>query len=119
MNFEPIKSIQFSLLEKKSEIRENNNASYSKKITSKFTFPDNFVKNEESLEELCEQMYQDLLANVKDDFDSLGLWIEYGVEYDNIIVDSAISIKTLDDIKEYSKIDINPIYEFFKMNVKE
>ena len=113
MNFEPIKSIQFSLLEKKSEIREDNNASYSKKITSKFIFPVDFVKNEESLNELCEQMYQDLLVNVKDDFDSLGVWIEY----DNIIVDSAISIKTLEDIKEYSKEDINPIYEFFKMNV--
>lgn len=115
MNLENIKSIQLSLLYKKSEIDSSTGkAVYEKKVTAKFTFPIDFPKNEESLQTVCQEMYADLLKNVRDESDYLGIWIEY----DSITLDNAVSLKTLQDIMMYSKDNVYPIYEFFKMTIQ-
>lgn len=113
MDLEEIKSITLSLLKKESDI-EDNTASYSKKVTVKFTPPFDFPRTDEMFEALLTNMYEDLLVNTSGDPDSLGIWIEM----DSIIIDNALSLNTLDDIKTYSQEDINPVWEFFKMTLQ-
>jgi hypothetical protein len=112
MNLEKIRSIQLSLLKKETDIK-NNEAEYSKKITAKFTFPVDFPRTEEYFSMLLENMYSDLMKNAPEDADCIGIWIEM----DTITLDNALSLRTLDDIKMYSKEDLNPAYEFFKMTM--
>ena len=108
-------SIQLSLLKRKTEInKKTNKADYLKKKTVKFTFPVDFPRTEEMFKALVEDMHKDLMNNAPDDIDSIAMFLEY----DHIIVDNAISLQTLDDIKMYSKDDVNPINEFFKMTLK-
>jgi len=114
MNLELIKSIQISLLHKESEINSENKAAYSKKITAKFTFPLDFPRTEEAFSILLTEMYHDLQKHAPDDVDSIAIWIEY----DNVIIENAVFIRTLDDIKEYAKEEMNPIFEFFKMTIQ-
>ena len=111
MNLEEIKSITLSLLKKETDPDSENKATYSKKVTAKFTPPSDFPRTEEMFEVLLKNMHEDLLKNITGDPDSLGIWIEM----DSITIDNAISLQTLDDIQKYSKEDINPIWEFFKM----
>jgi len=118
MNLEEIKSITLSLLKKESDI-EDNTASYSKKVTAKFTPPIDFPRTEEYFSALLENMYSDLMKNATEDCDSIGI----GIEMDTITVDNALSLRTLDDIKMYSSKspndeDINVAYEFFKMTLQ-
>jgi hypothetical protein len=100
-------------MKRDSDINESSKAEYLTKKTAKFTLPSDFPKEEEMFALLCKDIYEDLLYNAPDDIDSLGLWIEY----DTITVDNAISLGTLETIQEYSKEDINPSYEFFKMTL--
>ena len=113
MNLEEIKSITLSLLKRETDVKDNT-ATYSKKVTVKFTPPVDFPRTEEMFESLLEHMYQDLLKNATGDPDSLGIWIEM----DSITIDNALSLQTLDDIQKYSKEDINPAWEFFKMTLQ-
>jgi hypothetical protein len=112
MNLESIKSIQFSLMKKETDM-ENGKAEYTKKISAKFVLPPNFPKEEEMFESLVKKIYEDLMTNAPEDADSLGLW----VERDTDTLDNAISLNTLIDIQAYSAEKINPIYEFFKMTM--
>ena len=116
---DPIKSVQLSLLEKKTDPNKLNKADFLKKKTVKFTLPKTFPKRYEYFEVLLEQMYADLLVDAPSDADSIGIWIDYGTT----IVDNSISLGTLNDIKMYSSKspddeDINVAYEFFKMTIK-
>lgn len=113
MNLEEIQSITLSLLKKESNINENNEAEYSKKITAKFTIPPDFPRTEEMFSVLLKNMYSDLMKKAPKDVDSIGIWIDIG----SIILDNALSLRTLDDIEMYSKDNINPAYEFFKMSM--
>lgn len=113
MNLEKIQSIQLSLLKKETDV-ENNVAEYSKKLTAKFTLPIDFPRTEEMFSLLLENMYVDLMQNAPEDADSVGIWIEM----DTITIDNALSLQTLDDIKMYSKEDLKPAYEFFKMTLQ-
>jgi len=112
MNLENIKGLTFSLLKKEEDLGSNT-AEYTKKVTVKFTIPNDLPKTEEMFELLVQRMYSDLMKNATEDADSLGLWIER----DTDILDNAISLRTLNDIKEYSPQKITPIYEFFKMTL--
>lgn len=115
MNLEDIKSLQFSLLHKKSEIDNSTGKStYEKKVTAKFIFPENFPKEEDYIATLCEQIYEDLLNNAPEDIDSIGIWVECG----NITYENSISLRTLRDISMYSKDNVYPIFEFLKMTIQ-
>lgn len=112
-----IVSIQFSLLKKESDIR-NNKATYSKKKTAKLVITEDFPKEEKAFEQLCRAMYNDLLANAPFGADYLGVWIKYSIEGNPITIDNAMSLDALNSIEMYSKDpDIDPVYEFFKMTL--
>jgi len=112
---EKIKSIQFSLLKKDTDINEDNQAEFLKEKTASFRIPDEFPRDEESFNYLTEHMFKSLINNISEDiYDYLGLWIEY----DEMTVDNAISIDTLKNITEYTpEGEVNAVYEFFKMTV--
>jgi hypothetical protein len=107
-----IRSIQLSLLEKGKE-KKNNKFEYFKKKTAKFKFPHDFPKTNEYLKTLVEDIFKELMIDAPDEVDSLGIWIEY----DTITFDNAISLSALESIKEYSKEEINPVWEFVKMSL--
>ena len=113
MNLAEIKSITLSLLKREIEL-DDNTASYSKKVTAKFTPPTDFPRTEEMFEVLLKDIYNDLLKNSSGDPDCIGIWIEM----DSITIDNAISLEALDNIQKYSSEDVNPIWEFFKMTLK-
>ena len=115
MDPEKLNSVQLSLLLKKSEIGPDGRAAYAKKVTSKFTFPPEFSKTEDSLRLLLREMFRDMHGKLEGDADSLGMWIEYGSE----TLENAVSLGTLESIQEYSREDVDCIFEFFKMTVQE
>lgn len=117
MNINQIKSIQFSLLKRETDVKDCK-AEYTKKKSAKFIIPKDFFKDldeKETVKELISSMFSDLKTDAPSDVDSLGLWIEY----ESITVDNAISLNTLGDILEYSKEPVNPIYEFFMMTLNQ
>jgi hypothetical protein len=114
MDLNKIKMISFSLLKMENDMGKGT-AEYTKKLTAKFDVPENFPRDEQMFEELVKKMYNDLTSDAREDADSLGLWIEY----DNTILENAISLRTLDDIQQYSAPGVNNIYEFFKMTFME
>ena len=62
-------------------------------------------------------MFQDLRMDMPN-ANYIGVWIEYKVEGIPITIDNALSLKSLDEMKMYSKDpDISPAYEFFKMTL--
>lgn len=109
-----IKSVQLSLLQKGKE-KKDNKSEYFKKKTAKFVLPTSFPRTDEYFEALIHDMFKELMLYPPLDADSLGLWIEY----DTITIDNAISLQTLNDIREYSKTEIEPEYEFFKMTLPQ
>jgi hypothetical protein len=113
MKFSKIQSVQFSLLKRKTDTDKNSKAEYLKKKTAKFTLPSDFPRNKRYFYALTEDMYNDLMQDAPEDINSLGIWVQYG----DTLLENAISLNTLIDIKKYSKDDINPIFEFFKMTL--
>ena len=111
-----IKSITLSLLKRETDINERQEATYAKKITVKFTLPENFERIPEMFESAITQMFSDAIEKAPDGIDSLGLWIEV----DNTILENAIALGALNAIKEHS-IDksMNAIWEFFKMTLTD
>jgi hypothetical protein len=95
---------------------ENGKAEYTKKKSVKFVIPEDFFENtdeEEMLKNLIFSMFSDLKENPPSDADSLGVWLQY----ETITVDNAVSLRTLEDILEYSKEGTNPIFEFVLMSM--
>ena len=118
MILEKIKSISFSLMKRDSEINQEGKANYIRYSTATFKVPIDFFKdNDESvLKELVDTIYEDLVTKTQDASDSIGVWIEYS----NTTYENAISLRTLDDIKQYSSdSNISPIYSFFEMTIIE
>jgi len=115
LDLENIISVTMSLLLKKSDPHNNNKnrASYEKKVTAKFTVPEDFPRTDEYFEKLIDDMFKDLLVNKLDDFDSVGLWVEY-----DTIVENAMTVEMLNAIKELAHGPCNPLWEFFKMTVR-
>jgi hypothetical protein len=114
MNLDKIQYIQLSLLQKETEPnKKTGKADYLKKKTAKFTIPNNFPKTEEMFEALVEDIYKDLMINAPKGTDSLGIWIKY----DTYTLENAISLNTLRDIVKYSKDNLKPIFEFFKITI--
>lgn len=113
MNLDTIQSVTLSLLKKESDTNEMQQAEYSKKLTAKFTVPADFPRSEDTFSTIIKDMYEDLLKNAPSDADAIGIWIDNG----SIILDNALTLETLSDIKMYSRQDINVAYEFFKMTM--
>lgn len=114
MNLDTIKSISFSLMKKETDM-DKGRAEYTKKLTAKFVLPSDFPKKEEMFESLVKNMYDDLVVKIPEDVDSLGLWIEC----ESTIFENAITLNTLIDIQQYSKQNVNPIFEFFKLTLTQ
>ena len=118
MILEKIKSISFSLMKRDSEIDKEGKANYIRYSTATFKVSDDFFKdNDESvLKQLIEAIYKDLVSKTQDASDSIGIWVEYG----NTTYENAISLRTLEDIEQYSQdSDLSPIYSFFEMTLTE
>jgi len=123
LDIKKINYIKLSLMKKKSEINKHNKCDYDLFKSCTFNINEEFlntysnIDDEVLLENLLEVLYKDLLNNVEynESKDFLGLWFNYK----NIDIDNSIALSTLSNIKKYSKDEITPIYEFFKMTIKE
>lgn len=123
MDTAKFKSIKMSLMESTNDINENNKGEYLIKGTSNFKIPSDFYKEIEISEEeltssLLESIYEELINNINNvdivvDVDTVGIWIEY----DGEILENAMKISTLEDIKEFGSDEIVPIYELFKLTI--
>lgn len=116
MILEKIKSISFSLMKRDSEINQKGKATYIRCSTATFKVPKDFFKdNDDSvLKELVNVIYKDLVSKTQDASDTIGVWVEYG----STIYENAISLRTLEDIEQYSSdSDISPIYSFVEMTM--
>ena len=114
LDLENITSITMSLLLKKSDPDKNHQGNYEKKVTAKFIVPENFPRTDDYFEKLIDDMFKDLLVNKVDDFDSVGLWIEYN----DTAAENAMTVEMLNAIKELSHGPCDPLWEFFKMTVR-
>ena len=112
-------------MKKDGNIDEFNKAEYIRYSKAKFIIspdffknPDNFYQNPENellIELLIKKMFDDLMEKNKEDVDYLGLWVK---TIDNRTIENAMSLENLESIKKYSKQDIDPIWEFFKMTIQ-
>jgi hypothetical protein len=113
MNTKKVKDIKLSLLSIDGDIDPSTGkAEYIKLCTANFVNKD---YSEEQIYEILNAMYIDLLNQKIENVDSIGIWINY----EDLIYENAISLMTLNDIKEYSKQEVNPIVEFFKMTIPQ
>jgi len=125
MNLKEIRNIQIALMKKDGNINEFNKAEYIRYTKAKFIIspdffknPDNFYENkdnEKSLEDVIQAMFNDLIKENVYEVDYLGIWVQ---TINNITRENAMSLENLESIKKYSKQDINPIFEFFKMTIQ-
>jgi hypothetical protein len=113
LDLENIVSVTMSLLLKKRDPNSKHKGEYEKKVTAKFVVPEDFPRTDDYFEGLIDDMFKDLLVNKLDDFDSVGLWIEY-----ETVVENAMTVEMLNAIKELSHGPCNPLWEFFKMTVR-
>lgn len=75
-----------------------------------------FNRSEDALLTIIDDMWSTLISfNKSKQGNYLGIWIKY----DGEILDNAIKIQTLEDIKKYSLDDINEVYEFVKMTLPD
>jgi hypothetical protein len=112
MNLNKIQSIKFALMKKEKDV-DPSKADFIIYASAKFVMPKDIEGLTQTIfEDFIESMYADLLkTNKAEDSDSLGLW----VEYDNKTIDNAISLSTINLIKEHTQS--KAIYEFLKMTV--
>jgi len=101
-------------MKKDSDVNNDGKANYLKEITGTLVVPEDFPKNEEAFSQILTQIYESLLEENNNSVDSLGIWIEFE---DSTILENAISLDTLNNIKEYSKEDMSPVFEFFKITL--
>ena len=117
-------SIQLSIMKKDSEINKEGKAEYLKYATATFKVPEDYYHEDRFngkkydvnyLKALLTSMFEDLVSQAPADADFLGIWINKG----DHIIENAISLQTLKDIKEYSQENTDSLYEFFKMTLIE
>jgi len=112
-------SIRLSLMKKDTDINSEGKAEYFKQISATVKVPDDYYSKDNKygvnyLKEILNSMFEDLVAkNPYPDADSLGIWIKIGSD----TIENAISLQTLKDIEEYSKEDVDPLYEFFMLSL--
>lgn len=114
INLEKIKNIKLSLMKRKTDINEGR-ADYDTKMSASFKVPDGFLEDGNTIKELVTEVYKDIMKSAPTDIDSIGLW----VKFEDVVLENAISIQTLEDIAEYSERGTSPIYEFFKMTIPD
>jgi len=119
-----VESIKLSLMKKESDINNIGEAEYTPFISATFKMPQEYLDEspgdlngkygKEYLKSLLHAIFEDLTSkNTQYDVDSLGIWIKTSER----LIENAIALQTLTDIKEYSKEDVDPLYEFFKMTL--
>lgn len=88
---------------------------YEINTTTNFIIDNNIRKtiNNNNIHELLNLLYDDLIKKCSD-IDHLGIWLTY----DGKIIENAININTLNDMKELGADDVDPILEFCKMTIK-
>lgn len=64
--------------------------------------------------ESCELIFNELMEHNKNKIDSVGVWFRLD---DGQVIDNAISLSILEDIKNYGSEDVNPFKEFIKMTL--
>lgn len=122
MDVKKFKSVRMSLMKVTGDINEETSkAEYLVKGSAKFDITPEFYEALEKEEEkdltegLIAAIYEELLQKIDDDVDTVGIWIDY----DEKIFENAIKIDTLSDMQKYGEKGIIPIYEFFKLSIKE
>ena len=96
-----IKNIKLSLMKRDTDIKEGK-ASYNSYISASFNITEKI--DEDFIKSLLPAMLDDLNEKCPfSDADSIGIWIKT----DNGTVENAISLQTLYDIKQYSKVPIS------------
>jgi len=121
MKLDKFKSVKMSMMEMKSDINESTGkADYVIKGSSTFQIPPDFYVNvvkeekDDLTAELIEVMFEELSEKIID-VDTVGLWIDYNDK----IFENSIKLETIHDMKKFGAEDVQPVYEFFKMTVKE
>jgi hypothetical protein len=110
-------------MQKKGEINESDGplkgkADYLIKGSAKFEIAADFYHNllqdekNELTSGLLQAMYEELTGKITD-VDTVGIWLEY----DGQILENAMKMETLDDMKSLGTEDVVPIYELFKMTL--
>ena len=109
--------ISVSLMTRKTKV-VNNEADYIVKCTAKANMQEYSsitgvkVNNDLAVQGIVE-LYNDLVKNTMDiTYDSVGVWVKYD---DGTMLDKAMSIQVIDDIRAYSYEKIDPIEELAKM----
>jgi len=117
MDLNKLEKITMSLMVAENEPDDLNKTKYVVKATATVVVKESVVKAIEQygLKSVLNVIYDDILEKCKDPVDSIGLW----VNYDNKEYENSIKLSTLNDIKQYGSNDIDAIYEFFRMTVKE
>lgn len=128
-----IKEIKISLMESITPMAENEQkgqGEYVVRSSAKYNpteyFEDNYrdiSENESKNDYLFEKfisssldlIHQDLISQTKHPIDSVGIWIRH----DDKIMENAIKIDILNDMKKYGEDDVVPIYEFYKMTISK
>ena len=120
-----IKQIKISLMESQGEVDSSTGkADYIMRTSASFNFNEYVEKtypgaDEEDREEILKQIsslvYQDIIKQTKDKFDSVGVWITVG----NQVFENSINAAVLSGIHEYGEKGIVPIYELIKMSLPE
>jgi len=122
MDVTRFRNLKMSLMEAQSDINEDTGkADYIVKGSANFTITQEFYvslinKEKDDLTAgLLQAMYEELIDKIKDEVDTVGLW----VDYDGMIFENSIKMSVLEDIGKFSVEEVTPIYEFFKMTIGE
>jgi hypothetical protein len=117
-----IDTLKIGLLEKKSEINKKGKTHYILKSSASFQF-NNYINNledpitdeeeEEVLSKISETIFNDLLEKTKDEFNSVGIWIES----ESGKIENSIELSVFEGIKKFGNPGIVPIFEFIKMTI--
>jgi hypothetical protein len=117
-------SIQLSLMKRNTEINDESKAEYIKYISATFVMPQEYLDEspaevnpkygKDYITALLNAILADLISKSPEaDADSLGMWIKTSEHK----LENAIALQTLQDIREYGKDDVDPLYEFFRMTL--
>lgn len=112
---ENLQKVKLSFMIKESGINKGK-ADYTRTHSATFINDNSVIKdiNIDTLCQILESMFSDLMQTEVRNADSIGIWVIYdGIEYEN-----AISLVNINDIKRYGDVDIQPVFEFLLMSIK-
>jgi len=118
MNFEKIQNIKLSLMEVVDEVNmDRKKLEFIVRASISINLEDlEFERSKSTITTISNDMFDTIKSNVKlPSVNYLGIWIKY----DGEVFDNSIKLQTLEDIKNYSSEEVNPIYEFIMMTIPE